>query len=75
MKMLTVAAILAALALPAAAQSTAKVEAQTPAAQSAARAKPHAKASGKSGSTSAHAKGAHKTHKKKPAAQSTAGKS
>jgi hypothetical protein len=76
MKMLITATILAAFALPAAAQSTAKVEPQSTSAPSVAPAKSDAKASSKSGSKSAHAHhtGAHKSHKKKPAAESTAGK-
>jgi hypothetical protein len=73
MKMLTLAAVLAALALPAAAQSTAKVEPQANAktTQAAAPAKSNAKATGKSGAkaTKTHAK--HKTHKKKPTAAKT----
>jgi len=71
MKMLTLAAILAALAFPVAAQSTAKVEPQ-PQSTAAQSTKSDAKAStGKSGAkaTKAHAK--HKTHKKKPAASKT----
>ncbi|MFZ3324170.1 MAG: hypothetical protein WA190_17480 [Usitatibacter sp.] len=66
MKMLTLAAILAALAFPVAAQSTAKVEPQ-----SNAQATTPAKATGKSGAkaTKTHAK--HKMHKKKPVAAKT----
>ena len=66
MKMLTLAAVLAALAFPAAAQSTAKVEPQSGVkAQSATHGKSGAKA------TKTHHKTTHKTHKKKPAAAKT----
>lgn len=70
MKMLTLAAILAALAFPVAAQSTAKVEPLSNA-QATTPAKAEAKATGKSGAkaTKTHAK--HKTHKKKPVAAKT----
>ena len=73
MKMLTLAAILAALALPAAAQTTANVEPQSGAksAPASTAAKPDAASANKSGAkaTKTHAK--HKTHKKKPVAAKT----
>ncbi len=71
MKMLTLAAVLAALAFPVAAQSTAKLEPQAnaPAAHST---KSDAKAtSGKTGAKATKTHARHKTHKKKPAASKT----
>ena len=73
MKMLTLAAILAALAFPVAAQSTATVEPQSnvKAAQATAPAKSDARATGKSGAKATKTQAKHKTHKKKPAAAKT----
>ena len=73
MKMLSLAAVLAALAFPAAAQSTAKVEPQSSvkAAPTSAPAKSDARATGKSGAKATRTHARHKTHRKKPAAAKT----